>query len=367
MLLGGDVLRRSSDRGASWSPVSGPTFVYALAQGADGTLYASGYDGAVHASFDHGATFTPLGAPWCTGAVASRRCHRSDPTRLLAACASANPALDGVHRWTGANWQKSASPNAPGAEQAWSVTIDPFDPEPTGRPLHARCRHRFPRTTRLRYYGAHVYVSHDGGAQWTDVTSPASCAIAHTVLFLSDTPSHLVVGTRTADATCPGVLGRLWESFDAGSELARRDHQLGGAAVVRVDREDPLGRGGCSCRAGTTGSPAGILPPAEVSLLALTSATRLDWIAVPGASDYDVARAPLSTLRASGLGAFRHVACGLDSPPWDDAERPPAGDGFAYLVRATRRGDDGSWGIAALNPLLAACPAAIPSSSLRPW
>jgi hypothetical protein len=337
--------------------VVGPTFVYSLAQGADGTLYTSGYDGMVRASTDHGATFTALGPVWCPNAIAHIAAPLSDPAPLVAACAATDPALDGLYRWSGSVWQKLTVPAAPEREQAWSVAVDPFDPNRLAVVYALDADNASPGPPDLRYYGAHVFVSHDGGAQWADITPPASCAIARTVLFLSDAPAHLVVGTRTADGTCPGVLGRLWESFDAG--LSWRDATTDWRVPQSYEwiGEDPLVPGRLFLSSWYDGIHRWIQPPPAVTSLMLNSPAHIEWPPIASVSGYDVARASLSALASAGLTAFGHVACRLETPAWDDVSLPAAGDGFGYLVRSTRRGDDGPWGISALDSQLGLCPA----------
>ncbi len=360
VLLGGDVLRRSTDRGATWNVLAAPAYAYSLAQGADGALYAAGYGGTVSVSHDHGATFAPLGALGCDGALARVFAHAQVPQRIVAACASADPAMDGVSAWDGTRWTRLADPGAPEREQAWAAALDPFDANRLAALYVLDADNAAPGPPDQRYYGSHVYVSSDGGAAWHDVTPPLGCALARTVLFLGDRPAHLVVGGRTADGTCPGTPGRLWESFDAGTTWrdATRDWTV--PHSYEWIGEDPLLRGRLFLSSWYDGVYRQVVPPPEVAGARFDGATRLAWTAQSDASGYDVARATLAALRADGPAAFLAAACGSDVPSFDDPDRPPAGDGFAYVVRALRRGDSGTWGPAPRDTAIAACTAAAP-------
>ncbi|ANM31030.1 hypothetical protein ABI59_17810 [Acidobacteria bacterium Mor1] len=85
--------------------------------------------------------------------------------------------------------------------------------------------------------------------------------------------------------------------------------------------------------------------PMEVPALALSGSapTTLDWSDQPTAETYDVARGLISGLSSSS-GAC--IAQGLSASQYDDADTPPLGDGFFYLVRGNDAGCGGSgpWG-----------------------
>lgn len=360
VLLGGDVLRRSTDRGATWSALAAPAYAYSLAQGADGALYAAGYGGTVSVSRDHGATFTSLGTLGCDGALARVFASATAPQRLVAACASADPAKNGVSAWDGTRWQRLADPGVPPREQAWAASVDPFDEHRVAALYVLDADTASPGPPDQRYYGSHVVVSTDGGAAWHDVTPPLGCALARTVLFLGDGPAHLVVGGRTADGTCPGSAGRLWESFDAGTTWRDATSDWTVPHSYEWIGDDPLLPGRLFLSSWYDGVSRWTIPPAEVTGARFDGATYFAWAAQPGASGYDVARAPLAALHAQGLGAFVPAACGATVAFLDDPALPPAGDGYGYLVRASRRGDDGTWGTTGRDAAISACTAAAP-------
>jgi hypothetical protein len=99
-------------------------------------------------------------------------------------------------------------------------------------------------------------------------------------------------------------------------------------------------------------------PPGEVGSLRFTAKTDLAWNAEPSVGDYNVYRDPLDALVAGTYGAcYQHDLAGETAT---DADNPPSGGGFFYLVTAENRLDEegtkgvDSAGAARGNP--GACP-----------
>ncbi len=84
-----------------------------------------------------------------------------------------------------------------------------------------------------------------------------------------------------------------------------------------------------------------------VGLVSWQSKTRLTWSVVSGASEYHVYRDTFSTLSYAHFGTCRDD---LDGSRTDqevvDAERPPQGTGFGYLISAEAAGHEGTLGSA---------------------
>jgi len=87
----------------------------------------------------------------------------------------------------------------------------------------------------------------------------------------------------------------------------------------------------CDC---APGDPL-VRPAEEVEGLVVEAlgagALRLSWSPAAGAATYAIVRGELSVLSATQLGDC--VVGGVAALAWDDAELPPPGDGFTYLVR----------------------------------
>ncbi|GAB4373029.1 MAG: hypothetical protein Kow0062_09780 [Acidobacteriota bacterium] len=358
VLLGGDVLRRSTDRGVTWTDLPEPAIVYQLAQGPDGTIYASGFSGDVHASTDHGQTFAPLGSLGCTDAVARVVADPVDAARVWATCASDDPALDGAWRWDGSAWSKLADPGAPARERAVALAVDPFDTQRLVLVMALDEDAASPGPPDERYFDSHVYRSADGGQSWAEVTPPFGCAIAYGALYLSDAAGHLLVGAISADGTCPGEFGGLWESFDGGTTWRDASADWETPNVFEQMYEDPALAGRLVIPAWYDGLHRWVVPPGEVVDVRFEqgSRTRFAWPAVPDADLYDVTRAPLAALAAGDLAAFAELSCAQAETFVDDPETPVAGEGLAYLVRAIRGPDPGTWGTAGRDSTITACP-----------
>jgi hypothetical protein len=100
----------------------------------------------------------------------------------------------------------------------------------------------------------------------------------------------------------------------------------------QIDSDGDGAGDACDCQAAdpTDG------PPAEVGGLVAGApapgVARLAWDPLPGADGYAVLRGDLGTILAGDAGAC--LADALGGPPLDDADLPPAGAGYFYLVQA---------------------------------
>jgi hypothetical protein len=97
----------------------------------------------------------------------------------------------------------------------------------------------------------------------------------------------------------------------------------------------------------------------EVETLRWTegSKIRLEWTAAASALSYDVARGNLSELiSAASFGSAIGLACDRWGRTQVDAEEPPLGDGFYYVVRGRSGQTRGTWGHVDRDPNLDPCP-----------
>lgn len=89
----------------------------------------------------------------------------------------------------------------------------------------------------------------------------------------------------------------------------------------------------------------GTAEPVLLQVDEMPSGTRISWSAVPGASSYDVVRGRIDLLRGTP-GAPPSVCLaagvtGLDSAGFEDADVPPGGSAFVYLVEYHDPADSG--------------------------
>ncbi|MBP7146541.1 MAG: hypothetical protein KBD01_03280 [Acidobacteria bacterium] len=87
--------------------------------------------------------------------------------------------------------------------------------------------------------------------------------------------------------------------------------------------------------------PAPRVPPAAVRV-AGTDPSTIAWLAVPGAETYDVGRGLVSALGPGQYGPC--LADDIDALSLEDAEVPPGGESFFYLVRGNVPGCTANWG-----------------------
>jgi cysteine-rich repeat protein len=105
--------------------------------------------------------------------------------------------------------------------------------------------------------------------------------------------------------------------------------------------------GGDFCSFGTcvSGPPMGV--PAGTPTIGMTNHTSVSWLALGGATGYDVVRGSLNTLRSSGGNfATATTTCLGDNQTalgFNDASPLTAGNGFFYLVRGTSCSGSGTY------------------------
>jgi S-formylglutathione hydrolase FrmB len=189
-------------------------------------------------------------------------------------------------------------------------------------------------------------------AYWDDLPAGIDdeCVNA-TVGGLADTDRDSVAddGDRSGivgDAYCQGTADGCDDNCrdDPNPEQADLDGDGAGDACDADDDGDGLLDGtDCDPQDGQAGTPP------EAGPLSLTGGetTTITWPGQPTADAYDLSRGLASALLASGdYGTC--LAEDLPDPSYDDAERPPAGDGFVYLVRGEDDacGGPGPWGSA---------------------
>lgn len=91
---------------------------------------------------------------------------------------------------------------------------------------------------------------------------------------------------------------------------------------------------------------APVAPPGEVQDIRATGDSTLDWLAVSGATGYEVLRGLLSALPVGPGGGDELCLGAVPSPPFTDAHVPAAGSGIWYLIRALDDCGPGGWGAA---------------------
>lgn len=207
LLVGGNAVRRSTDRGATWTTVV-ENHSFALTQGVDGAIYAAGLP--FLRSTDHGQTFTEYGAISCDAWHVAADPHAAG--HVFATC----PDAGFFETENGETWERIAL-EVPDFSYA-ALVADPSTPEHLAAAL---------RQEGGRRLDGRVFVSTTGGETWSDVTPDLECAFVAAILYLSDAPGHLIVGTQSADHYCPTIDGQLLESFDNGSTWRDATANLG--------------------------------------------------------------------------------------------------------------------------------------------
>ena len=76
-------------------------------------------------------------------------------------------------------------------------------------------------------------------------------------------------------------------------------------------------------------------PPGEVLGLVFTDATTLEWLPEPSTGVYNLYRDVLSSLNGLGYGSCEQQS--LNTATATDADPPPNGDGYFYLVTAENK------------------------------
>ena len=132
----------------------------------------------------------------------------------------------------------------------------------------------------------------------------------------------------------------------AGGPITFTCATVGSGVRLGADRgEDGTFNGG-DC---APGDAAQWQRPGEVTNVQVTSPSHLAWDAQVSADPTpvacEVAGALLSTLPGNGVGRAACLSGALASAQWDDARSdPPVGDGYYYLVRATKPCGNGGFG-----------------------
>jgi len=152
-------------------------------------------------------------------------------------------------------------------------------------------------------------------------------------LWTTDVPAETQVTTATLRGTAGGPITFTCATIGSGVRLgADRD-------------EDGVFNGG-DC---APGDASQWQAPGEVTNLQVNSPSHLAWDAQlsadPTPASYEVAGALLSTLPGNGVGLASCLSGLLAVAQWDDARPdPPVGDGYYYLVRATKPCGSGGFG-----------------------
>jgi len=195
-----------------------------------------------------------------------------------------------------------------------------------------------------------VELIDSGGGRHTiwDDTDPSTCGEILSLRWNQTTydVSSVVVHTQVDE----------WEEIDAVELLgvgAPQNDLFGNACDVCPFVNDPsqadsdADGAGDLCDCAPTDATA--RQPSEVTLLSVSSPapgiSRLTWSPTAGADQFVVRRGLLSTLDVGSYGDCI-TSPGTTSDPFDDADLPPAGDGFAYLMQ----GWDFVCGLGTLGP-----------------
>ncbi len=198
LICAGDTIRRSIDRGESWTTVV-EARSFGLAQAPDAAIYAGGVP--FLRSVDHGATFEPYGDLSCEAWQVAADPHQAG--RVSAACPD-----DGFYTTDdGTTWRR-IDLDAPAGHAYSALVFDPMAPGHLAATLNQEGELGL---------AAQVMISTDAGESWLVVTPELECAFAPAILYLSDAAGHLVVGTQSADHYCPSIAGQLLESTDNGA------------------------------------------------------------------------------------------------------------------------------------------------------
>lgn len=181
-------LWRSEDAGVSWTPSWQPVAsqtMGAVTVGPDGALFAgtglphpaAGFvlwgGTGVFRSEDRGETWEGVGLE-SSGAIARIAVDPTDPQRVYVAAAG-SPLREGGERGVyrsvdgGGSWELSLAAANP-TTGAVDVAVDPSDPQR----LLATLWDRDILSGRIAGAGSAVYLSTDGGEQWTEVTLPGN-------------------------------------------------------------------------------------------------------------------------------------------------------------------------------------------------
>lgn len=129
---------------------------------------------------------------------------------------------------------------------------------------------------------------------------------------------------------CPGRSNRDQRDADGDGRGDACDVCPSNPDPTQADRDRDGAGDACDCQP----DDGNDLRPVEVPWVSASrptpSTVRLSWTAVGGADAYSITRGTLPGLSAGAYGSC--VANGVASPTFDDAEVPPPGSGFTYLV-----------------------------------
>lgn len=197
---------------------------------------------------------------------------------------------------------------------------------------------------------------------------------------LADTQRHceLWVAARAANGKertwylNGGAPGGLWTGDLGGAEAqlttaALRTQATGpltftcatvGSGVrLGADRDEDGVFNGSDC---APADPSAWEAPGQVTGVLVDTASNLAWDALPSHDSqpvaYDVAGGNLSSVRVNGFDGAACLSGAIGATTWLDARaNPPVGDGYYYLVRATKACGAGSFGAVSTVPDALAC------------
>jgi hypothetical protein len=152
-------------------------------------------------------------------------------------------------------------------------------------------------------------------------------------LWTTDVPGESQVGTVALRAAAGGPITFTCATVGSGVRLG-----------ADRDEDGVFNAGDCA-----PGDAAQWQRPGEVTGVRVGLPAHLTWDAQASADPtpvtYEIAGALLSTLPAGGVGAAGCLAGALAIAEWDDARPDPsAGNGYYYLVRATKPCGHGGFG-----------------------
>jgi hypothetical protein len=256
---------------------------------------------------------------WTQAAFATSEYSSGDYSAMQAA---GEPELPGVCIDAPTNWSPLGGTSAP----EWLELSYAMPSRPVGINVHESLEQGFVRRIDVR----------DTSMAYHTVWTGLDDTLCGEVLEARWPEKPWEVDRVLVQTAAPG-----WEEVDAVALVGVHDvHDGIGDACdncphdpnpTQTDSDGDGAGDACDC---SLADPA-VRPAAEVQGLVAESlgagALRLSWDPAAGAVTYAIVRGQLSTLSETHLGLC--MADGLGGLAWGDAELPPAGEGFTYLVR----------------------------------